>query len=126
MNDRTHRGSVLGAGLLSSDGGEIRAPTGELPEGAGVVWCVRPERISLSPEGRYAAILLDDVDLGSVRELTISLNGRLGHTVRTDETRELTVGQPLRLELPREDILVWRERTAAKASLPLADRQPPM
>ncbi|MGH2903199.1 MAG: ATP-binding cassette domain-containing protein, partial [Solirubrobacteraceae bacterium] len=34
----THRGSVLRPGVLSSGEVEIRAPTGELPEGTEVVW----------------------------------------------------------------------------------------
>jgi len=108
----THRGSVLGAGLISSDGAAIQAPTGELPEGTQIAWCVRPERISLRPEGRYAAVLLDDVDLGATRELTISIAERLELIVRTDERRELTLGQTLRVDLPGEHITIWPQPAA--------------
>ena len=37
---------------------------------------MRPERISLDPLRSYEAMLLDDVDLGSARELTVALGGR--------------------------------------------------
>ncbi len=121
----THCGSVLGPGVLSCNGAEIRARTGELGESAEVVWCVRPERISLNPEGRYTAILLDDVDLGTVRELTISLGATLELTVRTDETRELEIGGPLRLDLAVDDITVWPQPKAANV-IPGPAPQPPI
>ena len=105
----THRGLVQSAGLLNSCGVEILAPTGELPHGTEVAWCVRPERISLSADGRYAAALLDYADLGAVRELTVALDGQLELIVRTNESRELTIGQPLRVDLASEDITVWRQ-----------------
>jgi hypothetical protein len=68
---------------------------------------VRPERISLGPLGRYEAILLDDVDLGSVRELTVALGDTLELTVRTSETLELTIGSPLPIEIEPEDVTMW-------------------
>ena len=60
--------------------------------GSEVIWCVRPERIALDRTGRYEATLLDDVDLGSTRELTVALGGALELTVRTAATLELVVG----------------------------------
>ncbi|MGH2831169.1 MAG: ATP-binding cassette domain-containing protein [Solirubrobacteraceae bacterium] len=117
----THRGSVLRPGVLSSGEVEIRAPTGELPEGTEVMWCARPERVSLSPEGPYAAILLDDVDLGAVRELTISLGGTLELTLRTGQSQELEIGQSLHVDLPSDDVSVWRAPNSAAVSA-----QPPI
>jgi ABC-type sulfate/molybdate transport systems ATPase subunit len=102
-----HRGSVLAPGLLSSGGSVVRAPTGELSEGAEVIWSVRPERVSPDPRGRYGARLLDDVDLGAVRELTISLDGRLELLVRAEVREQLRIGQQLTVEVPAEDINVW-------------------
>jgi ABC transporter/TOBE domain len=102
-----NRGLVLGPGLLNSRGAVMRAPTGELSEGAQVIWSVRPERVSPDPRGQYEARLLDEVDLGAVRELTISLNGQLELLVRTDVRARLRIGQQLTVEVPAEDINVW-------------------
>jgi len=103
----THRGVLVAPDRISSNGAEIQVCKCELHEGTEVVWCVRPEHISLRPGGRYTAVLQDDIDLGSVRELTISLAGTLELTVRTADARPLTIGQTLRLELAPADIAVW-------------------
>jgi molybdate transport system permease protein len=102
-----NRGSVLGPGLISTGGARMRAPTGVLSEGAEIIWSVRPERVSPDPRGQYRARLLDEVDLGAVRELTISLDGQLELLVRTDVREPLRVGQQLTVEVPAEDINVW-------------------
>jgi molybdate transport system permease protein len=102
-----NRGLVLCPGLLSSRGAVMHAPTGELSEGAQVIWSVRPERISPDPRGRYEARLLDEVDLGAVRELTISLDGQLELLVRTDVRAQLSIGQQLTVEVPADEINVW-------------------
>ncbi len=92
---------------ILSDGVEIRASTGELADETQVVWCVRSERVSLAPDGRYPATLIDDVDLGTVRELTLALDGGLTLTLRYGDSERLEIGQSLRLDLPPEDIAVW-------------------
>jgi ABC-type sulfate/molybdate transport systems ATPase subunit/ABC-type sulfate transport system permease component len=110
----THRGVVLSPGRIAADGVALNARTGELAAGTEIVWCVRPERISLAAaDGGYAAILLDDADLGSARELTIVIGEKLELALRTSETRELTIGEALRVNLAPEDITVWplRART---------------
>jgi molybdate transport system permease protein len=93
--------------VISSDGTEIHVGARALAPGSEVTWCVRPERITLDPRGTYEAMLLDDVDLGSARELTVALAGTLELTVRTPATTELTIGERLRLELAPEDLSVW-------------------
>jgi ABC-type Fe3+/spermidine/putrescine transport system ATPase subunit len=123
----THRGSTLGPGRILSEGAELDAPTGGLSEGAEVAWCVRPEHVSLNPRGRYPAMLLDDADLGTVRELRISLDGTLELILRTAETAELAIGAPLRVDLAPENITVWP--LAAKAGgtgCSSPDAHPPM
>ena len=89
----THRGRVTAPGLLTSAGVKIKALTGHLPRGSQIVWCVRPEHISLRDEGHYAGLLIDDADLGAARELTISLGRSLELTARTLDATELTVGR---------------------------------
>ncbi|HEX4564674.1 MAG TPA: ATP-binding cassette domain-containing protein [Solirubrobacteraceae bacterium] len=112
----TWPGVVRARGLIASEGVELSACTGALPPGSAVVWCVRPERLRLDPAGAYEALLLDDADLGSSRELTVALGGELELTLRTDERAPLEPGTLLRLALAREDVSVWSG----------ADAQPPM
>ena len=123
----THRGVLVAPDRISSNGAEIQVCKCELHEGTEVVWCVRPEHISLRPGGQYTAVLQDDVDLGSVRELAISLAGTLELTLRTADARPLTIGQTLRLELAPADVSVWplvgsAADAAPNGALPTASR----
>jgi len=123
----THRGVLVAPDRISSNGAEIQVCKCELHEGTEVVWCVRPEHISLRPGGRYTAVLQDDVDLGSVRELTISLAGTLELTLRTADAQPLTIGQTLRLEMAPADVSVWplmgsASDAAPNGALPTASR----
>jgi molybdate transport system permease protein len=104
------RGVALRSDLIVSDGAEIHTSVNGLAEGSEVVWCIRPERISVDAGGGYEAVLLDDVDLGSTRELTVALAGSLELTVRTAATNELTIGERLRLGIAPEDVAVWPRR----------------
>ncbi len=101
------RGVAVAGAAISSDGAEILTSASDLVEGSEVVWCVRPERISVDRAGGYEAVLLDDVDLGTTRELTVALAGRLELTVRTAATTELVVGERLRLHIQPQDVSVW-------------------
>jgi molybdate transport system permease protein len=103
----THRGVTLGRDRILSEGVEMDAPTGGLAADTEVVWCVRSERISLTPDGRYEATLIDDVDLGTARELTLALGGTLRLTARSAGGGRVEIGQSVRLDLPAGDIAVW-------------------
>jgi ABC-type Fe3+/spermidine/putrescine transport system ATPase subunit/ABC-type sulfate transport system permease component len=103
----THRGITLAPDRILSEGVRIAVPMNGLAEGTPVVWSVRSERVRLAPDGRYTATLIDDIDLGTVRELTLALGGTLQLTLRSSESRLLQIGQTLRLELAPEDISVW-------------------
>jgi ABC-type Fe3+/spermidine/putrescine transport system ATPase subunit/ABC-type sulfate transport system permease component len=103
----THAGTVLAPGLISADGEVLRASTHTLAAGSDVVWSVRPERISLRPDGEYEATLLDDVDLGAARELLVRLGGRLELLVRTDRGRALNPRERCTIDIPAADIHVW-------------------
>jgi molybdate transport system permease protein len=107
----THEGRLLGADRLLSHGVEILASTALIPDRSEVAWSVRPERILIDPNGHYAARILDEVDLGAVRELTIALEGALELTLRTNDA-----GPPdadpqsrgdLRVSIDPADIAVW-------------------
>jgi molybdate transport system permease protein len=101
------RAVAVGVETISSGGIELRTAGRELRVGSELTWCVRPERIVLDPLGRYEATLLDDVDLGAARELTLAFGGTLELTMRTTETVELELGSPLRVEIDAEDVVVW-------------------
>lgn len=110
-------GVVLAADTISSDGVQIRTIEHQLPVGSEVIWCVRPERIALDPAGAYEAVLCDDIDLGSTRELTVALGGSLELIVRTAETMALAVGTPVRLRIHIADVAVWSRRPSTSCSL---------
>jgi len=78
---------------------------------------VRPERIALDAAGRYRATLLDDIDLGTVRELTVALEGTLELVLRTEEREALSVGQELTVEIAEKDVSVWPVDQVAPAPI---------
>jgi molybdate transport system permease protein len=112
-----HRGRIVAPGSVASNGAGIQAATGELAEGREVIWCVRPEQISICPDGQYSAILLDCIDLGSVRELTIALGGTLELTVRTSDSPRLRNGEAVSVDLAPEDISIWPSSDGVPAGL---------
>ncbi len=112
----THRGVTVAPDRILSDGVELAAPTGELAAGTPVVWCVRPERICIAPDGHYAATLIDDVDLGTGRELTLALDRSLQLTLRYRDAQHLEIGQSVRLDLAPRDIAVWPLTRSAQDS----------
>jgi molybdate transport system permease protein len=125
----THRGVAIAPGRILSDGVELAVGTSGLADGMQVVWCVRSERIRLARDGRYAATLIDDIDLGTVRELTLALEGGLELTLRHAGDGGLRIGQSVRLDLAPEDIAVWPLAHPFESALPedrLTTAQPPM
>jgi ABC-type sulfate/molybdate transport systems ATPase subunit/ABC-type sulfate transport system permease component len=103
----THVGTVLAPGLISANGEVLEASTDTLTAGSDVVWSVRPERISLTPDGKYEARLLDDVDLGAARELVVCLGGHLELLIRTDGRPAVDLKARYRIDIPAADIHVW-------------------
>jgi ABC-type Fe3+/spermidine/putrescine transport system ATPase subunit/ABC-type sulfate transport system permease component len=104
----THVGTVVTPGLISAGGGAVlQASTHTLAAGTKVVWSVRPERISLVADGQYRATLLDDVDLGAVRELVVRIGGHLELLIRTDHSRRLNLGESYGIDIAAGDIHVW-------------------
>ena len=103
----SHHGITDTPERLLTHGIPINIVASELPSGTQVAWSIRPEHIALDPDGPYTATLLDDADLGTVRELTIALDGTLELTLRTYEARDLAIGAPLTVSLPPERVNVW-------------------
>jgi molybdate transport system permease protein len=136
----THDGVVVAHGLIEAGGAQLRAPTAAIEIGSEVVWSVRPERIRLlgvdgggssgadargGEGGRDAsgadgtaheAVLLDDVDLGAVRELTVGL-GELELTLRTAGEAPLAIGEHVHVALEAGAISVWEAGSSGKMEL---------
>jgi molybdate transport system permease protein len=104
QNTRT---GVVGTGRTILCGGvEIAADTGALPPGARVAWAVDPERIAITPAGPYPARVIDAIELGRTRELTVKLED-LELAVRGDDL-PVEVGEAVTLEIPAAHISVWQ------------------
>jgi ABC-type Fe3+/spermidine/putrescine transport system ATPase subunit/ABC-type sulfate transport system permease component len=101
------RGRVVAAGLIECEGARLKAPTDGIEVGSEIAWSVRPEQIVPAPDGRYRAILIDDVDLGTVRELTVSFEDGPLLTVRTPQRHDLRIGESVELEMASEHVSVW-------------------
>jgi molybdate transport system permease protein len=103
----THHGITVTPERLLSEGIHIDIPADSLPPQTEVVWSIRPEHVLLDPRGSHTATLLDDIDLGAVRELTLAFGDALELTVRISDTRALTIGAPLAVSLPPHAVNVW-------------------
>jgi molybdate transport system permease protein len=103
----THHGITLAPDRILSSGIRIKIPANGLAPDTHVAWSIRPEHVCIDPRGAYTATLLDDADLGTVRELTVTLAATLELTLRTQQTQALTIGAQLGLELPPQSINVW-------------------
>jgi ABC-type Fe3+/spermidine/putrescine transport system ATPase subunit len=103
--ENSHVGTVLDDATIVCDGVEIAAPTEGMEPGAPVGWAVDPERIVLSPDGPYAARVIDAIELGRRRELTLRV-GSLELAVRGDQLHA-DVEDAVMLDIPADHISVW-------------------
>jgi len=100
-------GSVAGSGHIRSGAVTLAADSAGLADGSAVSWAVRPEQIRLTPEGVYRARVLDVIDLGSVTDLTVELDGGPRLRVRSAEEPGLEPGEHCRLDIPAGSVSVW-------------------
>lgn len=103
--ENARAGVILDGTTLVCDGIEIAVHTNGLKRGTRVAWAVDPERIAIRPEGAYAARVLDAIELGRTRELTVSLED-LELAVRGDRLAA-EVGEAVMLDIPAGHISVW-------------------
>jgi molybdate transport system permease protein len=92
---------------IDCEGVELTVLPHGLDIGRKVMCCVAPERIVVGGDGSYSATLLDDADLGQVRELTLAFTDTLQLTGRTLERTPLTVGRSVAVHVAPEDIRLW-------------------
>lgn len=113
----TCAGVITAPDQITSAGVALHAPTGAWAPGTPVTWCIRPERIRLGGDGSHPARLIDTVDLGAGHETLVELTPGLQLTARGPHAPAYPVGTDCRIELPYDDLSVWRADDAAQTPL---------
>ena len=125
--------TVAEPGMLAVGELRVAAETGDLPAGAGVLWTIRPDHITVLPgtgsngtgstRETYPAVADDIADIGTLTTLTVRL--RTGQEpapelrVRTTALVTLAPGDECGVRLPPADITAW---PAAPAPADASDR----
>lgn len=111
-----HRARIAAPGVVESRGVTITARAARgLAVGSDVRWCVRPERIALSPATttpeppRLDGIVRDAVELGSATELRVALTGGIELLVRTPPGEVYAAGSRCAVTIPADEVTVWLE-----------------
>jgi molybdate transport system permease protein len=99
---RARRGGGIVCGDVAFD-----APTDGLAPATPLWWCIRPEQVVVSPEGRLEAAVVDVLDLGSTREIVLRIGGEVTLRGRGELAVGLRSGERCRVELPATKIAVW-------------------
>ena len=123
------RGKPVAADTLVSGGVRMRhCRDAEAAGNDEVFWCVHPRRIHLDPAGEYEGIVIESIDLGAERELTVALDGAVELAVRGTAPGTLALGERVRLAIAPEDVRVWAAPGSAESprTEPLVGSQPPM
>lgn len=95
-----------GGGIVCGDVA-FDAPTDGLAPSTPLWWCIRPEQVVVSPEGRLEAAVVDVLDLGSTREIVLQIGGEVVLRGRGEFAVGLRSGERCRVELPAGQIAVW-------------------
>jgi molybdate transport system permease protein len=100
-------GVVAGPGEITAGTLRIAAATGDLPAGSEILWCIRPERITVGDPGGYRAVVLDVADIGTFTSITVQLTGGPELRIRTADAAGLDRGDRCRLGLDPGLITLW-------------------
>jgi hypothetical protein len=100
-------GVVAGPGEITAGTLRIAAATGDLPAGSEILWCIRPERITVGDPGGYRAVVLDVADIGTWTSITVELAGGPELRIRTVGPAGLERGDSCRLGLDPALITLW-------------------
>jgi molybdate transport system permease protein len=103
-------GVVAGPGEIMAGAVRIRAGTGELPAGSDILWCIRPDHITLGEHGEhgeYEAVITDLADIGTLVTLTVQLAGGPDLRIRTADAARLSPGDTCWLGLDPDSITLW-------------------
>jgi molybdate transport system permease protein len=99
--------AVAEAGVIVAGGTRITAPTGDLPPGTEVLWCIRPDHVLAGQQGDYPAVVADVADVGTITIITARLPGGARVRVRVTDPGGLEPGDPCALTLPPSAITLW-------------------
>ncbi|HWE88500.1 MAG TPA: ATP-binding cassette domain-containing protein [Pseudonocardiaceae bacterium] len=106
----------LGEGVIEPDGvlraGSLRIEAGvDVPAGAAVSWCVRPEAVQLAAShpgtDGHPGTVTDVLHLGPVAELTVALAGGGELTVSVPGAVAPETGAACRIVVPPDAVTVW-------------------
>jgi ABC-type Fe3+/spermidine/putrescine transport system ATPase subunit/ABC-type sulfate transport system permease component len=104
-----HRAVVSSPGQIDSGGTLIAADTGSISPGTAVLWSIRPERVSLLPEGGLAGTFTDVADVGTAVDLFVSLSAHLEIQARSVDQVDVEIGESCHIMLPSGAITLWPE-----------------
>lgn len=106
-------GVVRSSGQVQLGNAVVAMDTGALSVGSEVLWCVRPEQISLVDGGPYRAVIVDTVDLGTVTDVILRVGDDLELQMRVPGPLDLVTGASCHVSLPVPAIRVWPARTTS-------------
>jgi hypothetical protein len=91
---------VSSPGIVKVSETKIEADTRAIPSGTKVMWGICPDEMVLTPEGPYAALVIDRVDLGTSSELLLELSWGFELTATNLDNEDLRPGTRCRVALP--------------------------
>lgn len=110
-------GRVAPGGIRAGDT-VIDADVIDMQDGTAVLWCVRPERVTLTADGDgwYRASVVDIADLGTSTALIVRLGGGPELRVRTTDSVDFLAGETCGVRIERSAISVWPDSLQAAPS----------
>jgi ABC-type Fe3+/spermidine/putrescine transport system ATPase subunit/ABC-type molybdate transport system permease subunit len=122
-------GVVSAPGVLTAGEAELSADTGDLPAGTRVLWCVRPDRITIAGGGAYPAEVTDAADLCASAIVDVRLPGGPDLRVRAFDTdgsgaARLAAGDNCRLDISPSAITLWPAEVLRKNLKPVIPNGP--
>jgi ABC-type Fe3+/spermidine/putrescine transport system ATPase subunit len=119
--DNLRTGEMLSPTILKSHGTQLCASAFDLPPGTPVTWCIRSEHLLVRPESDaeptgwvHGATVLEVLDLGGQREVSVALDGGLEMTATTLGGYDLAPGQRCRVTIPPGALRLWPARAGAQ------------
>jgi ABC-type Fe3+/spermidine/putrescine transport system ATPase subunit/ABC-type sulfate transport system permease component len=111
-----HTGTIVASGILEVGGVRLRIAGAGLRPGTQVLWCVRPEQLSVKPNrgidsaDEHLSTLIDLAELGTSTELLVELAPHIVLMVRAPIGTALDLHTHCTLTIPPEHVLVWPAR----------------
>jgi molybdate transport system permease protein len=105
-------GTAVGDGLIDVIGQPQRldrciATDTDLPAGTAVLWCVRPNQVSVASDGRYPARVTDVIQLGTSAPITVQLDDGPELRAWMPSSGHLEIGDPCTVDIEPDVVSVW-------------------